>query len=314
MPICITCSSPIPHLYTTYSKADSPTLGKGVRLTQCPNCKRFADKYVEHDFVVLFIDLVLIKPQVYRHLLFNRLGTADTKAGVSRIDPSILRLGTLLVLFDVYITWARIEKAASISSSYSDTALGTKWLLSESPIIIQYLFFLTMNIFATIAQHGIILFLVQLLVRRSTAANKTSSPIPSGASHSQPVPSPRPGVASPAAISTALLVSSCTKLFPILLVIWPTSTSPEGSSSKPSTLTSFTANASSYVGWAVLLNNIEALLILLDCGYVIATTLALSGIAARWVIESWALGLVGLHNPRWTELGVVPGILGSSGG
>jgi hypothetical protein len=39
-------------------------LGKGVRLTQCPRCKRFADKYVEHDFIVLFIDLVLIKPQV----------------------------------------------------------------------------------------------------------------------------------------------------------------------------------------------------------------------------------------------------------
>lgn len=38
--------------------------GADVRLTQCPRCKRFADKYVEHDFVVLFIDLVLVKPQV----------------------------------------------------------------------------------------------------------------------------------------------------------------------------------------------------------------------------------------------------------
>jgi hypothetical protein len=38
--------------------------GGDVRLTQCPRCKRFADKYVEHDFVVLFIDLVLVKPQV----------------------------------------------------------------------------------------------------------------------------------------------------------------------------------------------------------------------------------------------------------
>jgi lipid intermediate transporter len=64
MPICITCSTPVKHLYTTYSKADDRSLGKGVRLTQCPKCKRFADKYVEHDFVVLFIDLVLIKPQV----------------------------------------------------------------------------------------------------------------------------------------------------------------------------------------------------------------------------------------------------------
>jgi hypothetical protein len=51
-------------LYTTYSKADDRALGKGVRLTQCPNCKGFADKYVEHDFVVLFIDLVLIKSEV----------------------------------------------------------------------------------------------------------------------------------------------------------------------------------------------------------------------------------------------------------
>lgn len=38
--------------------------GGDVRLTQCPRCRRFADKYVEHDFVVLFIDLVLVKPQV----------------------------------------------------------------------------------------------------------------------------------------------------------------------------------------------------------------------------------------------------------
>jgi Arv1-like family len=64
MPICIECRYPVNSLYTEYSKADDRSLGKGVRLTQCPHCRRFADKYVEHDFVVLFIDLVLIKPQV----------------------------------------------------------------------------------------------------------------------------------------------------------------------------------------------------------------------------------------------------------
>jgi hypothetical protein len=45
-------------------------------------CKKFADKYIEHDFVVLFIDIILIKPQVYRHLLYNRLGTADDRLNV----------------------------------------------------------------------------------------------------------------------------------------------------------------------------------------------------------------------------------------
>ena len=87
MPICIECRHYIPALYTTYSKADDQTLGKGVRLTQCPRCRRFADKYVEHDLVVLFIDLVLIKPPVYRHLLFNTLGREDGRFDV-RAAPS----------------------------------------------------------------------------------------------------------------------------------------------------------------------------------------------------------------------------------
>jgi hypothetical protein len=64
MPICIECRYPVKTLYTEYSGADDKSSGQGVRLTVCKNCGRFCDKYVEHDFVVLFIDLVLIKPQV----------------------------------------------------------------------------------------------------------------------------------------------------------------------------------------------------------------------------------------------------------
>lgn len=100
MPICIECRYPVPRLYrvlhssNTGSRKAPPinrstkpgqpnasrkgdtqarskpkpaaaVLGGDVRLTQCPQCKRFADKYVEHDYVVLFIDLVLVKPQVW---------------------------------------------------------------------------------------------------------------------------------------------------------------------------------------------------------------------------------------------------------
>lgn len=103
MPICIECRYPVSRLYHVLhssnagsrkpppinrstkptqpiatNKGDIPArsqpkpapavLGGDVRLTQCPQCKRFADKYVEHDYVVLFIDLVLVKPQVCRLL------------------------------------------------------------------------------------------------------------------------------------------------------------------------------------------------------------------------------------------------------
>lgn len=132
MPICIECRFPVSQLYhvlhsSNKSSKKTPTASEDstletplatqktrkdgltrtgisglgeVRLMQCPRCKRFADKYVEHDFVVLFIDLVLVKPQVwslasqfwrssltrirkvYRHLLFNRLGRDDDELDV----------------------------------------------------------------------------------------------------------------------------------------------------------------------------------------------------------------------------------------
>jgi lipid intermediate transporter len=240
---------------------------------------------------------------VYRHLLFNRLGRSDDS-----LDPSILRLGTLLVLFDVYLTWARVEKAHVTPGHGTPTNA-----LSDAPILLQYLFFLTLNTIATLAQHATIRLLVRLFLSRVAAPDLTASPaqllsdspdkddLQQGASRPTSPESLTsqdmkrtigPGRASPSAVSTALLVSSCTKLFPILLVIWPTESSEDGAVT--SSVPSFASRARSYIGWAVLLNNIEALLILLDCGYVVATSLALAGYAARWLVEGIILGTVGL--------------------
>ncbi|KAL2830181.1 Arv1-like family-domain-containing protein [Aspergillus pseudoustus] len=436
MPICIECSYPVSHLYSAYSRADDRSLGKGVRLTQCPRCKRFADKYVEHDFVVIFIDLVLIKPQVYRHLLFNRLEGDEHK-----FDRSIIRLGVLLLLFDVYLTWARIEKSPSIESTF----------LSRAPIIVQYLFFLTLNASATLAHHLTVRVLASIIAPQSpdqptdspvsqpaeVPASDPSTPVlptfpqpqaPASASQSpskitpqassqdlqttagnttnntngsdtgvtnenqrplQPS-SPRdsfcglppplrrtstapvqsiqplapPSQASPTAISTALFVSSCAKIFPILLVIWgpdgsgssnvhssnPTSSGAQrassggmaaaagiagskslsgGSSSSQSSSTlsvppsfsssllafllrlvpftipaSYVASIVEIVGslftlgatdtHLVLLSNIEALYILLGCGYLRAMALAVAGLVARWTVQKVILGIVGV--------------------
>ncbi|KAI9841960.1 MAG: sterol homeostasis protein [Sclerophora amabilis] len=289
MPICIECRYPVHQLYTTYSAADDLSLGKGVRLTQCPRCKRFADKYVEHDFVVLFIDLVLIKPQVYRHLLFNRLGREDDRFDVSNIvlspklyvggggevygenlytyddaktKPSIIRLGTLLLLFDVYLTWARIEKqspkasAASLSSSSSSPAHAFGHLAAQ-PIVLQYLFFLFLCLTESILFHVTIRLLTQVLLSYHR----------------------------PNSVSTALLVSSCTKLFPILMVIWDYDVPAAARS----------------VGWAVVVNNIEALRILLDCGYVMAALLAGTGAFVRFASGWCVLRAIGLEQAagRW---------------
>lgn len=255
--------------------------------------------------MVLFIDLVLIKPQVYRHLLFNRLTSSGTASGTSRstLDPSILRLGILLVLFDVYITWARIEKGNTAEKPGGSVL--TSW-----PILSQYLFFLTLNIVATLAQHFTIRGLAYLQLQKPHEEVEASPTVESTAkSHSRQASAQEPlsdtihdeaevpsvgfqrRAVSGSAISTALLVSSCTKLFPILLVIWPTTSSSESESS----VGPFASRAASYIGWVVLANNIEALLILLNCGYVLATGLATAGMLARYLVEGWLLAAVGLQ-------------------
>ncbi|KAL6717217.1 hypothetical protein ACLMJK_005132 [Lecanora helva] len=335
MPICIECCYPVPELYHVLRShksaaptpkpsspnpansqkltSDTPKLGESkskagsgrdVRLTQCPRCKRFADKYVEHDYVVLFIDLVLVKPQVYRHLLFNRLCRDDDK-----LDPSILRLGTLLLLFDVYLTWSHIE---SLIESLPPS-LTSKSPIPKLPILLQYVFYLFFCAITTSSQH----FVIRSLARvwkvggypeeedRGQDSPKTSSRNDASSSLAPPK---KP---TPNAISTALFVSSCMSLFPILMVVWKYDETPDTSIAtpqSPSTRSKLSFTSSFLFGqgpgvdwvrrgvsWAVAVQNLEALRILLGCGYWRAGGLVATGGLVRWTVKNAILGAAGLE-------------------
>lgn len=124
MPICVTCTEPIPHLYTVYESAYN------LRLEQCGICLSFADPYVEHDSLTLILDLILLKRGVYRHLLYNRgsnprtaLEDKTTNARCKASFPGngggdltreqrrwlqILRLSSGMLLVDAFIRWAQL--------------------------------------------------------------------------------------------------------------------------------------------------------------------------------------------------------------
>ncbi|KKA26371.1 hypothetical protein TD95_001411 [Thielaviopsis punctulata] len=258
MPICIECSQPVEKLWTLYSGTDGKGGGHNIRLTVCRKCGRFCDKYVEHDFVVMFIDLVLIKPQVYRHLLHNTLmGERD------RFDPSILRLGVMLFLFDVYLTWARIEKR-NAALDPADVMSGMA-NFTQQPIVLQYCFFLTLCSLSTLAFHMSIRFLTCSALSPLCLLRLL------------------PRYTRPNSVSTALMVSSSTKLFPMLMVIWDYDVPAAAKS----------------LGWALVANNIEALRILLDSGYGMAIALTLCGTLARLAVGQgvlWMAGLGGLQS------------------
>lgn len=179
-----------------------------------------------------------------------------------QFDPSIIRLGILLLLFDVYLTWSRIEKqtTATPTQNVSTTSESNFHVLSQQPIVFQYLFFLALCALSTLAFHLSIRFL-------------TSNPFsPLG------LAGILPRYTRPNSVSTALLVSSSTKLFPILMVIWEYDVPAAARS----------------LGWAEVANNVEALKILLDCGYGTAAILATVGAITRWMVGRGILWLVGL--------------------
>ncbi|KAF9168819.1 sterol homeostasis protein [Mortierella sp. AD010] len=174
MPTCVECGAAVSSLYTEYSKGN-------IRLTYCEHCKKLADKYVEHDFVIIFVDMMLHKKPVYRHLLFNRLPYRDTG-----IDPNVFKLGVLLILFDVYIKWFRLEQQATvIDVSFSQHAL-----------VFQYLYILFLCIIEFLSFHFGVRLIVSLWYGGRYAILKYNY------------------------ITTTLIISSFAKMLLILMVIW----------------------------------------------------------------------------------------------
>ena len=63
--VCVECGTETPHLYTLYQHSQA------LAMTTCQYCNSVCDPYLEHDVVLKAIDLILHKPAIYRHLLFN---------------------------------------------------------------------------------------------------------------------------------------------------------------------------------------------------------------------------------------------------
>lgn len=61
---CIECGEYVLHIYHTTKQGR-------LTLSTCSNCYNTCDKYVEYDFPILLLDLLLHKQQAVRHILFN---------------------------------------------------------------------------------------------------------------------------------------------------------------------------------------------------------------------------------------------------
>ncbi|XP_012530237.1 protein ARV1 [Monomorium pharaonis] len=76
MYICINCGAECKELFRRYC----PSV---LKILKCEKCGLLADKYIEYDPVVVFVDLILIEKQAYRHLLYNSNFKSYWKIGIT---------------------------------------------------------------------------------------------------------------------------------------------------------------------------------------------------------------------------------------
>lgn len=202
--ICIECGNlEIDCLYDRYES-------DYIKLTICPECNKIVDKYIEFDNVILFIDVLLLKQQAYRHLAYNLTETemmkdeSTHKHNTPRLPffkryKQILRLLLMIMLFEVYLIWAYEEKKSTHSMVVSH-------ILTQS-VQIQYLFFI-LKLFSQQVVYSTSIILLFHWFGFTKQLSKTLLP------HYQ-------FAYKNLVLLTTILISSSIRLFPILMLIWP---------------------------------------------------------------------------------------------
>ncbi|KAK3149147.1 hypothetical protein QOZ80_3AG0213580 [Eleusine coracana subsp. coracana] len=105
-PRCVGCGRRVRTLFVQYSPGN-------IRLMKCDSCKAVADPYIECEFMIILIDLILHKTRAYRHLLVNKLAMG------SSVDKGMLYWAPLMhIALDTFrISFLKGNRADGASST-----------------------------------------------------------------------------------------------------------------------------------------------------------------------------------------------------
>ncbi|KAI5963383.1 ARV1 [Candida theae] len=199
--ICVECGHRnIPNLYSKYKS-------EYVKLTVCDACNKICDKYIEYDAVILFLDILLLKKPAYRHLAYNLTEWQIHNHGnFSSKYQNLVRLIVLIILFDVYLTWATCERNQFwLQEEAYD---GVTQLVLQSSLISQYMFF----IIVISLRHLLFNVVMQCILRGSYGFGNWVNTVISERDQWGYVT---------AVLLTTIMCSGSVKLFRILTLIWP---------------------------------------------------------------------------------------------
>lgn len=97
---CVFCEHRVDELFKVFPAT--------VSLGTCERCGKVADPYVEYPWIIVFLDLLLLKQQVFRHLLNNTSSSLIV----------LLRNFSILVLVQCFVTVVSSQVALSGSDLF----------------------------------------------------------------------------------------------------------------------------------------------------------------------------------------------------
>lgn len=260
--ICVECS--YPHIDTLYSEFKS----KYIKLTTCPRCGKLADKYIEFDYVIVFLDILLLRPQAYRHLAYNLVH----RGVFSDIDPTIpffrrykklLRYAALAILFEVYLNWAYEER------TQLDLVIAKTVLQNSVPV--QYGFFIFRQCVEKLVVCGVIVGgTISKLDRRDSPARDLPAELRRGYHVS--------------VVLVTVFLSQAIRCLPVIMLIWPYDTH---------------VMASLAVDILAFFNTVEALRCNVTASYMRTVPLVLASLVASLVARKVAVaGVMAVFSPH----------------
>eukprot|EP00946_MAST-07B_sp_MAST-7B-sp1_P002188 g2188.t1 len=135
--VCVECGERTSdRLYEGYGVSRGQAMGHGggrsganIRLTRCRVCDSILDRYLEYDPVLVVIDLILHKSEVYRHLLFNSKSFSPW-ARKRSLRCNLLVFFLLMVLVDAHTKWR-------IDAELQQTTTATVQLHAEPDLMVE---------------------------------------------------------------------------------------------------------------------------------------------------------------------------------
>lgn len=144
---CICCGEASTSLYTQYTK-------EIINFQLCKHCGKIVDKYVEYDFTIIAIDLLVCKIEAYRHILRN-------------VEfPRMFQLFVLSCILNGILAWICTEDFEDFNVDAVQVAVNSElyfYIILKSTLSV--LFGLTLFAFARILRYKIVHFdIVKLLI------------------------------------------------------------------------------------------------------------------------------------------------------